>query len=169
MQEDEGYKYSPRSIPAPAGEPCKAESLTTELKVYPRACGGTLPRSSQKKWTRGLSPRLRGNLGAGASSMGMIGSIPAPAGEPLPNAVAQRRVGVYPRACGGTSYFEAGNNSYMVYPRACGGTVHPDLPRSCPRGLSPRLRGNHYTSTLTNTGSGSIPAPAGEPVRCRCG
>ena len=30
-----------RSIPACAGEPQKAERISSELRVYPRVCGGT--------------------------------------------------------------------------------------------------------------------------------
>ena len=32
-----------------------------QLAVYPRACGGTFPRSSQRILGNGLSPRVRGN------------------------------------------------------------------------------------------------------------
>ena len=51
----------------------------------------------------------------------------------------------------------------MVYPRVCGGT--PQF-GGCPvmlSGLSPRVRGNHPTTTLGNDLRGSIPACAGEP------
>ena len=70
-------------------------------------------------------------------------SIPAPAGEPLKINGISRAVPVYPRACGGTT------------------DTGPD--QSCHPGLSPRLRGNHRAGTNANPGTGSIPAPAGEP------
>ena len=53
------------SIPACAGEPRRLLIRDLQNKVYPRVCGGTL----QIVWTdtkaKGLSPRVRGNLGFG--------------------------------------------------------------------------------------------------------
>ena len=73
------------------------------------------------------------------------GSIPAPAGEPIPERPCTRHSGVYPRACGGT------------HPRA---TMYTPF-----RGLSPRLRGDPSPSDHVHAIPGSIPAPAGEPRR----
>ena len=53
-----------RSIPAPAGEPASAASTATPATVYPRACGGTCESGPMSYACKGLSPRLRGNLGA---------------------------------------------------------------------------------------------------------
>ena len=50
-----------------------------------------------------------------------------------------------------------------VYPRVCGGTHVRISPESTPRGLSPRVRGNHHRQDGTQGGHGSIPACAGEP------
>ena len=50
-----------RSIPAPAGEPRRANLITVAHTVYPRACGGTFVVSRISWTTFGLSPRLRGN------------------------------------------------------------------------------------------------------------
>ena len=52
------------------------------LRVYPRACGGTVPSADAVNEAIGLSPRVRGNLGIDVSQQGAYGSIPARAGEP---------------------------------------------------------------------------------------
>ena len=72
-----------------------------------------------------------------------MGSIPAPAGEPLQWLCYSSKRRVYPRACGGTS-------------------ISARSPASC-TGLSPRLRGNPVCVLFDAHGRGSIPAPAGEP------
>ena len=77
----------------------------------------------------------------------MIGSIPAPAGEP-PNATGVRFV-------------------QEVYPRACGGTLPLHYLHALSGGLSPRLRGNHAVPVNRPHTAGSIPAPAGEPLALR--
>ena len=50
-----------RSIPASAGEPLRVEWDNTELKVYPRECGGTQDLLVTVYTAQGLSPRVRGN------------------------------------------------------------------------------------------------------------
>ena len=77
-----------------------------------------VPRS-----TRGLSPRVRGNLRAAHIDSRPVRSIPAGAGEPI----------------------QAGNDFYVikVYPRGCGGTITGVATTRAVEGLSPRVRGNH--------------------------
>ena len=152
-----------RSIPAPAGEPLLYRDNRMVIRVYPRACGGTMAPPTPPTKTSGLSPRLRGNLRG------------RPCWRPDP--------AVYPRACGGTLLVGSANaptaglsprlrgnreSSFpgslsagsipapageplesvyrdrrpWVYPRACGGTWFLlQMPLSM-TGLSPRLRGN---------------------------
>ena len=136
-----------RSIPAPAGEPTLDNHSRCRSTVYPRACGGTDAGEGLAYAIGGLSPRLRGNQLSRVDRAHLLGSIPAPAGEPGFSNRLLPAVEVYPRACGGT--FENRD------------TTRP------PAGLSPRLRGNlHDTLRLKKT-LGSIPAPAGEPARYR--
>ncbi len=71
-------------------------------------------------------------------------SIPAPAGEPGGLRLLRRGPRVYPRACGGTA-------------------AEPPAP-VLPGGLSPRLRGNPHDCSCEPCKTGSIPAPAGEPL-----
>ena len=110
------------SIPAPAGEPRCGLPNSREIRVYPRACGGTAIAGYNKGYDVGLSPRLRGNHGKRLREIVCQGSIPAPAGEPIVSAIMCR--------------------IHRVYPRACGGTVREGLRRLGVAGLSPRLRGN---------------------------
>ena len=93
---------SKRSIPAPAGEPRQTKFNRPMTRVYPRACGGTLPSTNAPLAAMGLSPRLRGNLSLAGSRGARCGSIPAPAGEPIKHHPLLKPVKVYPRACGGT-------------------------------------------------------------------
>ena len=51
------------SIPARAGEPGRKSSRIISWKVYPRACGGTVPLDQRAMAIEGLSPRVRGNHG----------------------------------------------------------------------------------------------------------
>ena len=114
-----------------------------QLAVYPRVCGGTPFPFILSDSVYGLSPRVRGNLGHGRWAAIRPGSIPACAGEPLPQAPRARHCTVYPRVCGGTM----GN----VWKRQ-------DL-----EGLSPRVRGNLGVVLAGAILTGSIPACAGEP------
>ena len=132
------------SIPAPAGEPAPMPVPYTCAEVYPRACGGTGYAASRVAPVQGLSPRLRGNRLPLPEYIRVIGSIPAPAGEPpLAHLVSP---------------------SSWVYPRACGGTTQHKQPQDMKEGLSPRLRGNLHQCCGCPTERGSIPAPAGEPI-----
>ena len=122
--------------------------LPDSSRVYPRVCGGTVPTTVMSPTPPGLSPRVRGNRGADPSAAPHAGSIPACAGEPRSRRRRGSRRGVYPRVCGGTHYAQR----------------VPILPR----GLSPRVRGNHAQSPEIAAGRGSIPACAGEPSAARC-
>ena len=106
-------------------------------------CGGTPVSFASFRLLTGLSPRVRGNLGAICGFPVAIGSIPACAGEPRCQGIPCWPAGVYPRVCGGT-----------------GPTVEYGVDV---RGLSPRVRGNHSYFDDMPTESRSIPACAGEP------
>ena len=73
------------SIPARAGEPMSGTLLPSAGPVYPRACGGTLTPRNRAQYEHGLSPRVRGNRDGIMLDDGVAGSIPARAGEPLPD------------------------------------------------------------------------------------
>ena len=107
-------------------------------------CGGTHFSPPRITPLRGLSPRVRGNLSDYLLQNGVIGSIPACAGEP------QRRTGQSPEG--------------SVYPRVCGGTDVAECSPIPLQGLSPRVRGNLDHSQAPQRHPGSIPACAGEPV-----
>ena len=91
------------SIPACAGEPLVLQPRPRLWPVYPRVCGGNLPRAYHHRYRErsipacagepawrlwwcagvvGLSPRVRGNLPWTLRWWSWKGSIPACAGEP---------------------------------------------------------------------------------------
>ena len=133
------------SIPARAGEPGAWAAPAGAPTVYPRACGGTPIERVVNYLREGLSPRVRGNLHRRGWGTEAVGSIPARAGEPV----------------------DVGHqiSAQRVYPRACGGTSERATGWSATRGLSPRVRGNHYEEPDKIAGPRSIPARAGEPAR----
>ena len=131
------------SIPAHAGEPRVGAAPDRRERVYPRACGGTSRRMGCYNPSSGLSPRMRGNPEHSREEQEKLGSIPAHAGEPRGARVPGARLGVYPRACGGTG-------QPLFHLRRVGG-------------LSPRMRGNRIGSIPDSGCLGSIPAHAGEP------
>ena len=133
----------PGSIPAHAGEPNPSVKVSLYLTVYPRACGGTRRRAKHRQRGQGLSPRMRGNRCIAMRRSNRQGSIPAHAGEPGSPSSSFKRLGVYPRACGGTS--------------------RRGLRAGSIRGLSPRMRGNRWQGEIARATHGSIPAHAGEP------
>ena len=132
-----------RSIPACAGEPSPSVWSSSMVTVYPRVCGGTGTRALARLLTGGLSPRVRGNPDGPGSDGAIHGSIPACAGEPLAATPSRCRPPVYPRVCGGTGG-----------PIGAGRTTD---------GLSPRVRGNPWSSLVIVDFQRSIPACAGEP------
>ena len=95
-------KLELRSIPACAGEPRPAPPLTDRRRVYPRVCGGTDTISVRPCAKCGLSPRVRGNPSNRRAIESILRSIPACAGEPVPEGQHDEHVEVYPRVCGGT-------------------------------------------------------------------
>ena len=99
---DRGVAQPARSIPACAGEPLFSALPSPASGVYPRVCGGTRPTETVQTTGKGLSPRVRGNLGPGLPASHGKGSIPACAGEPSPPVHNPPAARVYPRVCGGT-------------------------------------------------------------------
>ena len=131
------------SIPACAGEPERGEPGQRHAAVYPRVCGGTVPRDQLRRARGGLSPRVRGNPMCSPSPAYRRRSIPACAGEPGPTPSMRKGTAVYPRVCGGI------------------GLVAQIVTRG--GGLSPRVRGNLAEPGRDHRPVGSIPACAGEP------
>ena len=110
------------SIPARAGEPQSFRCCYCCWWVYPRACGGTPTLLLLLRFSIGLSPRVRGNRKGNNCRKPCQRSIPARAGEPIPEFMP--------------------SHVSTVYPRACGGTATSALGSSPAAGLSPRVRGN---------------------------
>ena len=134
-----------RSIPAGAGQPHTGFPVLSFRRVYPRGCGATALSGRGDTRRTGLSPRVRGNRSQAARKGLWERSIPAGAGQPS---------GKHGRAC-----------EEEVYPRGCGATYASDCDRHRLRGLSPRVRGNHFPSLISHSSSRSIPAGAGQPKK----
>ena len=100
----------------------RQEQALAQVEARMRSTGGAAGLTTRQVADMGLSPRVRGNRKAVASTTCTCGSIPACAGEPRPG-------------CG------PGSGTW-VYPRVCGGTRSAATPRGWPSGLSPRVRGN---------------------------
>ena len=98
------------------------------VEVYPRVCGGTPPDAGIAPVVKGLSPRVRGNLGNAVAHLACRGSIPACAGEPRLVGRPSHALWVYPRVCGGTGSIVRGERGAI--------------------GLSPRVRGNPFRRGL---------------------
>ena len=112
-------------------------------------CGGTYWLCVGQFVRAGLSPRVRGNRGGGENHQRLLRSIPACAGEPRRQYIADTVSAVYPRVCGGTP---------------------PKITSDWDRlGLSPRVRGNRGEDIAQVSGRRSIPACAGEPGDARIG
>ena len=137
-----------RSIPAHAGQPPASPVRLAGLPVYPRACGATWMTAESRGSSRGLSPRMRGNLLAASGQSLPMRSIPAHAGQPLTPCCRPCRNSVYPRACGATHVTEEDDSQL--------------------EGLSPRMRGNQWRTNWKPNNRRSIPAHAGQPMTIIC-
>ena len=93
------------------------------------------------KGEHGLSPRVRGSLSLLERQLVSAGSIPAGAGEPNAYAKPFQQDKVYPRGCGGAYRVNAVDGIYD--------------------GLSPRVRGSHWTSPQAVRDLRSIPRGCG--------
>ena len=91
------------SIPVPTGSPRGRRPVPARPWVYPRAYGVTMPPSSRRTRSSGLSPCLRGHPDRNCGISVIAGSIPVPTGSPRSwmRTVGYQRV--YPRAYGVTS------------------------------------------------------------------
>ena len=118
------------------------------MGVHPRVCGETSASIMVMLPWSGPSPRVRGNLPAGALIKAGDRSIPACAGKPTPCHDDRTPPGVHPRVCGETWSWK---NVMTVA-----------------RGPSPRVRGNPDRGAGVRQERGSIPACAGKPTGCPC-
>ena len=131
------------TIPACAGEPTGRHRGSVSQRDYPRVRGGTALKCHAYSPFRGLSPRARGNLRRSIHQAGILGTIPACAGEPRS--------------------FQPSHGKFGDYPRVRGGTEVRSVTRYADTGLSPRARGNLGAAGASVSYRGTIPACAGEP------
>ena len=155
-----------RSIPACAGETRYASIAGAHEGVYPRVCGGNSEGFFAQFRRGGLSPRVRGKRANVNNLLGIVGSIPACAGETVAAAPASPPAAVYPRVCGGNTNPPTPPPEIAVYPRVCGGNSVLTSAACSATGLSPRVRGKREVGGGEIPRCGSIPACAGETGEC---
>ena len=153
-----------RSIPARAGQPCSRRRLWNTTAVYPRTRGATSSKLMLTLSPMGLSPHARGNPERELVALGLVGSIPARAGQPDPVPRLVEDVGVYPRTRGATGAGPHGPAPARgLSPHARGNLFHGPIVMIEP-GLSPHARGNQDGGHGAQKGKRSIPARAGQPA-----
>ena len=130
-------------IPACAGQPGRARAPVRRSGAYPRVCGATAIWTSPSTFSRGLSPRVRGNRWHPGRGPRSKGPIPACAGQPRPRSAWSGGCRAYPRVCGATEPWV-----WLI---------------GIQSGLSPRVRGNPARSAEWRYSFGPIPACAGQP------
>ena len=144
--------------------------MSTGREVYPRVCRGTSPTLYSATVSKGLSPRVQGNLAFQYHVPVLPGSIPACAGEPAPRSTSGMMSTVYPRVCRGTPRphaIQPFERPAGVYPRVCRGTGENLTFYRTLEGLSPRVQGNRAERGRGRHVVRSIPACAGEPGSCK--
>ncbi len=136
-------RYRLRSIPACAGEPTPGINGVSASQVYPRVCGGARKTNFTAGLSSGLSPRVRGSRIRLCFPFLCRRSIPACAGEPMPDRPAEPPNQVYPRVCGGARVGVLLNgHSKGLSPRVRGSHGCGLSPSKRASGLSPRVRGS---------------------------
>ena len=130
-------------IPARAGQPSSSHRPIKRCRAYPRSRGATLVVARRYTPAVGLSPLARGNRRPCRCSPVIFGPIPARAGQP--------------------GSINARAMAFRAYPRSRGATWACARWSACAGGLSPLARGNLYQQDSVNSGTGPIPARAGQP------
>ena len=151
------------SIPASAGEPNDSITGASSSAVYPRECGGTFIAGVNAVYQVGLSPRVRGTITYGKHQEGKEGLSPRVRGNHATPDKGQRSEGSIPASAGEPGKLAKVCATSAVYPRECGGTVMTRGVNATVSGLSPRVRGNPFSSFPASLEEWSIPASAGEP------
>ena len=127
------------------GGPMVLVGIIVLLRVYPRVYGGTGTPVPAAISPNGLSPRVRGNPSGTHATQASQGSIPACTGEPQKYLDGRRITRSIPACTGEPAAPRPASSRRAVYPRVYGGTGPPVLGLSLSHGLSPRVRGNHYS------------------------
>ena len=114
------------TIPAPAGEPKSWLPISQQHRVYPRACGGTVPQQPPCLCQYGLSPRLRGNRSRPIGRTYGPGSIPTRVGLAAVQTREDNVDKAHPRgAPGRTAPVGCRTRTRMGHPRAVARGVRP--------------------------------------------
>ena len=132
-------------IPAYAGSTLGSLTGTGSRGDHPRVCGEHPHRLTQRKCSRGSSPRMRG-APAGAEGEG-------------------EREGIIPAYAGSTTSGPTSRGRPRDHPRVCGEHQRILLIVGSVQGSSPRMRGAHGVARRGDPARGIIPAYAGSTAR----
>ena len=132
-------------IPAYAGNTSRASSVSDFHGDHPRVCGEHSECETDGDILSGSSPRMRGTHFACLRQSGVIGIIPAYAGNTMCQTCPMRARRDHPRICG-----EHMLNIDMMVINS---------------GSSPHMRGTHQSRACCNYCKGIIPAYAGNTCR----
>ena len=131
-------------IPAYAGNTYWWFAYSQAAGDHPRVCGEHFLVPSIGFTGEGSSPRMRGTPAKTVSEYGLVGIIPAYAGNTCSASIKSPSTRDHPRVCGEHPHMYA--------------TLHIS------EGSSPRMRGTHDDNTNQQEGRGIIPAYAGNTM-----
>ena len=132
-------------IPAYAGNTKPVLRTPRGIWDHPRVCGEHLLIMTNQRKHDGSSPRMRGTLLYLRYGNGVIGIIPAYAGNTAAGSIGLSGARDHPRVCG----------EHFLLISACSAAL----------GSSPRMRGTHYPHIMSQITAGIIPAYAGNTLR----
>ena len=183
-----GHECRVRLIPAGARQTAVWYFSSAAARAHPRGCGadGRPFSSCARHW--GSSPRVRGRHSARHADSGVIGLIPAGAGQTWTMFATVAVTRAHPRGCGADCMINllcsglgglipagagqtvrggSGEGKVWAHPRGCGADFHRMLWTIDDLGSSPRVRGRPVVGRARRAGAGLIPAGAGQTPKAQ--
>ena len=157
-------------IPAGAGQTNWRGRERSHHRAHPRRCGADSSAAVIRLNSSGSSPQVRGRLGPEWFTVGILGLIPAGAGQTT--RLCSSRCcseGSSPQVRGRLWRSSRRWPPRGAHPRRCGADVLVPLVEKTAEGSSPQVRGRHTAARIGGEKGGLIPAGAGQTPRCRCG
>ena len=133
-------------IPAYAGNTSRKPEAHEFKRDHPRICGEHISLNALLFPSSGSSPHMRGTLLAAGVGLGLLGIIPAYAGNTFERISSNRSARDHPRICG---------EHYMSF-----------LSERIGAGSSPHMRGTPNLIAWCAVCAGIIPAYAGNTIPC---
>ena len=150
--------------PPTRGTPKHTTWIVGGIGSIPAHAGNPGPPPGRLMASGGLSPPTRGTpLGVVTDELICQGLSPPTRGTPSPRASRHRGRGSIPAHAGNPPFGEAGDCATRVYPRPRGEPPRSGASGPAHQGLSPPTRGTPNSTSCRASGTGSIPAHAGNP------